>query len=328
MKKRILITGATGFLGYHLIEEAYKHHYEVYAGIRKGSNVKHLNLFDIKYVPLSYHSKNDLNRELESIRVNYIIHAAGTTKAKNEKAYNLINATYSLNLAHASSQANIDLKKFVLISSLAAVGPGKNNEPIVEALNPSPVSSYGKSKLLAENLLNDIEDFPLIIFRPTAIYGPRERDLFTMVKSILNGIEPYIGNKEQKLSFVYAKDVAEIAVSSLITEVFRETYHISDGNAYTRYQLAEVIKTIAGSKTLKLHLPSTVAKIIASTLDLAYRFSNKTPLLNRDKLTELTASNWSCSIEKIKKDLGFNPKYNLEKGLDETIKWYKNNNWL
>jgi len=330
MKKKLLITGATGFLGYHLIEEAHKSGYDIYAGIRFGSKADHLSPFNIKYLPLTYDNIDVLTKELERIQVNYIIHAAGSTKAKNEKVYNLINATYSQNLAQAANKANIDLKKFIFISSLAAVGPENNinGGAIEETLKPMPVTAYGKSKLLAENFLTEIKELPLIIFRPTAIYGQREKDIFIMLKSIASGIEAYIGNKEQKLSFVYAKDMAEIGIRSLSTSICNEVYHVSDGNVYGRYELAEITKTIIGNKTLKLHLPLGLVKTIASALDLVYIFSDKTPLLNRGKLNELTAVNWHCSIGKIQNELGFTPKYDLKQGLEETIKWYKTNNWL
>jgi nucleoside-diphosphate-sugar epimerase len=330
MKKRLLITGASGFLGFHLIEEAYKQGFEVIAAVRTNSEVQHLKHLNPKFVNLSFHNVDVLAKELENLNLDYIIHAAGSTKEKTLHAYNVVNADYTKNLALAACMSNIGLEKFIFISSLAAAGPQSNinARPILEQMQPSPITHYGKSKLLAEQFLQDIKLLPYIIFRPTAIYGPRERDLLVMLKSIQHGIEPYIGRKAQKFSFVFVKDVAEISIRALEQNVDGKIYNISDGNAYNRYEFAETAKFIFNNKTIKIHLPNGFIKMIASAMDLTHLWSEKTPLLNRQKLNEITAINWECSIEAIQKDLKYVPKYNLKSGMEETINWCKINNWL
>ena len=327
MKEKVMITGASGFLGFHLIEAALKNNLDVYAAVRKSSNIAHLKNLPVSFTYPDFSSRENLKHEIELNQYNYIIHAAGITKARNQQEYNTINTTYTFNLAAAAERADISLKKFVFISSLAAVGPLKNyDEFILETTLPKPVTSYGKSKLLAEEKIKDLK-IPLIILRPTAIYGPRDKDIFIIFKTIQKGIEPYIGNHDQQLSFVYVKDVASVAVSSLFSSC-TGIYNLSDGYCYSRYDLADNLKSLMQKKTMKFHLSRNMVNTLAVTLENVYGLLHKIPALNKEKINELSAANWICNINKAKKELGFQPVYNLEAGLRESLDWYKEFNWL
>ena len=138
-------------------------------------------------------------------------------------------------------------------------------------------------------------------------------------------MEPYIGRHVQQLSFVYAKDVAFIAVHSLFS-AYSGTYNLSDGNCYSRYDLANHLKKLMGSKTFRFHLPESIVRAMAVTLE---RVSlSKMPALNKEKVNELSAVNWACDIGKAKKELGFKPAYDLETGLRESLNWYQKYHWL
>lgn len=327
MKEKVMITGASGFLGFHLIEAALKNNLEVYAAIRKSSNIAHLKSLPVSFTYPDFSSIENLKHEIELNQYNYIIHAAGITKAKNQEEYNRVNATFTFNLATAAERAAVSLKKFVFISSLAAVGPLKNyDEPISETTLPEPVTSYGRSKLLAEEKIKNLK-IPLIIFRPTAVYGPRDKDIFIIFKSIQKGIEPYIGRHEQQLSFVYSKDVASVSVNSLFNS-HTGVYNLSDGHCYSRYDLADDLKSLMQKKTMKFHLSRNMVNALAVTLENVYGFLDKTPALNKEKINELSAMNWVCNIDKAKKELNYNPVYNLKTGLQESLDWYKKNKWL
>lgn len=329
MSKKVLITGASGFVGYHLIEAALKADFDVYAAVRRSSDVSHLKEFDIHYVDLDYNSIESLKKQLETGQYQYIIHAAGITKAKNLEAYNKVNADYSRNLAIAASTANIELKKFVFVSSLAALGPLSDlSGEIMDDTAGKPVTSYGASKLLAEEYLKNIPHLPLIIIRPTAVYGPREKDIFILFKSISRGLEPHIGSFKQQLSFIYVKDLARVIIQALLSNVTRKQYNVSDGGIYDRYVLALLTKNAMNKKTFKFHLPIGIVAAMAAFMELIYKNSKAAPTLNKEKMAELTAINWACNIDQVKKDLGFDPLFDLEKGLTETINWYKINKWL
>ncbi|WP_432712142.1 NAD-dependent epimerase/dehydratase family protein [Pedobacter sp.] len=329
MKKKVLITGASGFVGFHLLNEAIANDLEVYAAVRPNSKIQHLQDLPIHFVHLDFTSVESLTAALTDQAYDFIIHAAGITKAKTESEYNKVNAEYTRNLALATQALVKPLEKFVFVSSLAALGPLKSlTGEIKDDAVANPVTNYGKSKLLAEAYLKDIKNLPLVVIRPTAVYGPREKDIFILFKSINKGLEPYIGKFSQQLSFIYVEDLARIIVMALGTQLMHKSYNVSDGQVYDRYALAQYTKALLQKKTFKFHLPVASVDALASLMDFLYAKSKETPALNKEKMAELTAVNWACNIENIQKDLGYMPKYNLAQGLKETLSWYKSNHWL
>ncbi|NIJ53154.1 NAD-dependent epimerase/dehydratase family protein [Dyadobacter arcticus] len=342
MKERVFITGASGFIGYHLVEAALNAGMEVHAAVRPTSDLTFLKKLQavwtkkgsetkLVFVNTDFSSKEALKILLEEGKYTHIIHAAGVTKAKGAAAYNLVNADYSRNLAQAAMSSDIPLQRFVFLSSLAAIGPlaYAEEQPITENTLAIPVTEYGKSKLLAEHYLEQVSGLPLSIIRPTAVYGPGEKDLFVLFKTLNSGLDAYIGKGPQRLSFVYVKDLVDATMAAL-AENHREVtvYNISDGNAYDRYALADRFREISGKQIFRTHLPMMLVKMMAGMLDALYTFSSATPLLNREKLKELTAPNWICSIDAARNNLQYKPQYDLRQGLTETLSWYKENKWL
>lgn len=328
MNGRVLITGASGFIGYHLIEEALKNNLEVFAAVRKTSGISHLKNLKIQYTYPDFNNILSLTREITENKYDYIIHAAGLTKARSVNEYNNVNTNYVHNLGCALGDSGIDLKKFVLISSLAAQGPsGDINGTLEETGRTNPLTSYGKSKLLGEESLKSFAKINYTILRPTAVYGPRDKDILIFFKQMAKGIEPYIGNADQKLSFLYVGDLAKAAVKALFNGN-RDTFVLSDGNFYDRYELGLLTREILGLKTVKIKLPVNLVKFIAGLSQTYGALANKAVALNVEKINELMAVNWSCDISKAQAVLGFCPENNLKSGLIETLQWYKLNNWL
>lgn len=330
MSEKVLITGASGFVGYHLIQAALKNGLEVVAAVRRNSDIEHLRSLPVKFVTLPADDRIALTESLKKGGYPYIVHAAGLTRAKDQEEYDRANAVLTRDLALAAVESGIPLKKFVFISSLAAIGPNSDDLSEIAADRvPHPVTAYGRSKLLAEQYLSQISALPLLTLRPTAVYGPRERDLFLIVKSVARGIEPYIGSGSQQLSFVYVKDLAAVTLQALRSPKADGTaYNISDGKLYSRYAFADHLKAILGKKTLRFNVPLDLIRLAAAVLEAGQRFSGRSPVLNREKLNELTASNWALDIGTARNDLGYAPSYDLEAGLTETLAWYKKNHWL
>lgn len=326
MKEKVLITGASGFVGYHLIEEAINNNLEVFAGIRKSSEIGHLKNFDIQYRYPDFQNIESLQEDFAANKYQYVIHAAGLTKARLPAEYEQINAEYTRNIAMAAAAGNV--KKFILIGSLAAVGPLEDiTETITEQTIPHPVTSYGRSKLHAEQLLRDIKNLNYTILRPTGVYGPRDRDIFIFFKQLTRGIEPYIGRKSQKFSFIYVADLAQAAIKALYNGD-GETFNLSDGRFYDRYELGKITKDVLHLAPLKFHLPVSFVRVVAFIAEKYSSLNKKASALNVEKLNELTAVNWNCNIEKARKELGYLPRYDLAAGVAETLNWYKVNNWL
>jgi len=326
MSERVLITGASGFVGFHLIEAALNN-LEVFAAVRKSSKVDHLKELQVQYAYTNFTNVEALTAEILENQYDYIIHAAGVTKANSKAEYDAINTNYTVNLAKAAV-ASGRIKKFVFISSLAAVGPMATVEGLLtEATTQAPVTAYGHSKKRAEEELKKFTSLNYVILRPTAVYGPRDKDILIILKQFANRFEPYIGKIEQYLSFIYVKDLAQACIQAL-THGEQSAYLLSDGKRYDRYQLANITKRLLGISTFKIHLPVSVIKVVAGIAEGVSKITKKPSALNIEKLNELTAANWICSIEKAQQELEFKPKYDLNSGLEETLNWYKENKWL
>ena len=328
MRPKVLITGASGFLGFHIVTAAIENGLDVYAAVRKNSNIEHLKDLPVQYVYIDFEDEEAMFRQLAEHGIEYIVHAAGVTKAIRQEVYNKVNAGYTLNLAKAAERLGDRFKKMVFISSLAAVGPLQNNDDtITESTTPRPVTAYGRSKLLAEQNLATVS-IPTTILRPTAIYGPRDKDIFIVVKTVNSGLDPYIGKLLQQLSFVHAKDVADLSIKSLFVTDAVGIYNITDGNNYNRYQFADIIKNILKKKAFRFHIPMPLVKSLAFFLETTNGWLNKPSVINREKLYELAAKNWICDISKAKKDLAYAPKFDLQSGLEDSLAWYTKNKWL
>ncbi|MBE7170731.1 MAG: NAD-dependent epimerase/dehydratase family protein [Williamsia sp.] len=327
MRRKLLITGASGFVGYHLIREALRQGDAVFAAVRKTSQVSHLQQPGINLVYPNFQQTELLKGELEGWGITHIVHAAALTKAASQQEYNYANAVLARNLAQAASSAAIDLQRFVFLSSLAAMGPSLNGLPITEDQTPHPVTFYGKSKLLAEQYLADVGPLPLTGLRPTAVYGPREKDLFIVLNMIRRGAEFYIGKEPQRLSFVYVSDLVDGVFKAFDSPATGSYYHVSDGQTYDRYALASFVKELLKIRTLRLHVPLKLVSFFLKIQEGLPRRKGKVSILNRDKLQELTA-NWDCSIEKARRELKYQPAVLLKEGLSRTIEWYQANNWF
>ena len=327
MSNRVLVTGGSGFVAFHIINELLEQDYEVYASIRSNSNVAHLNGLQVTFVQLNFQDAGQIKAVLSEHQIDYIIHAAGTTAAANQDVYNTVNAVYTKNLCEAVDALGEQIQKFVFVSSLASIGPSVGLADINEAQSPAPVTMYGRSKRLAEEYLTAYKNIKWLTFRPTAVYGPRDKDIFIMLKTFINGFEPYIGKSEQQLSFIYVKDLAKLLVDSLKQTLVHQSYNVSDGNDYGRYELAALTSGLINKKLRRFHLPMPLIKVVAKVCDVYGRMSAKTLPLNTDKLAELTAS-WVCSASLAQKELGFKPQYNLKSGLEESIRWYRDNKWI
>ncbi|MCZ6692722.1 MAG: NAD(P)-dependent oxidoreductase [Bacteroidetes bacterium] len=333
--KKILITGSSGFIGGFLIQEALGLNFEVYAGIRSTSSKRYLQDGRINFVTLDFSNPQKLQSQLvefkkEKGKFDYIVHNAGTTKAKDDQEYYLVNCQYTKNFVEALQEAGMVPGKFIYISSLAAYGPGNETdfEPIRNKHIPHPVTAYGRSKLESEKYLISLTNFPFVILRPTVVYGPRDKNLLMVFKMINNHFEVFLGSSEQRLTFVYVKDLARAVYSAIQSKIINQGYFVTDGNNYRIKTFTHLIKRNLGKRTLSLRLPIPLVKLAAFLMEKIYGFSGEVPAFNREKVNELTALNWTCETQPFYRDMKFKAQYDLDKGVAETIDWYKQEKWL
>ncbi len=261
--------------------------------------------------------------------VEYVVHIAGVTKAKNRSEYYRNNVQTTQTLLQLAAQIPT-LKKFCLLSSLAVVGPSADGIPLDESAPHKPITTYGQSKLEAELLARDFSGkIPIVILRPAAVYGPRDPAVLEMFQWIARGIIPLIGKEEKTLSFIHAADLARgIAEATFSDRTTGNTYHISEERIHTYTELVEFIGTIMDKKAIRVRLPSFVIKAIAAATELMFLSSSKTPVLNLEKVTDLLQPHWVCSPAKIKQDIGFETHIPTFDGLLLTYNWYRQMKWI
>ena len=225
------------------------------------------------------------------------------------------------------------MKRFVFISSLSIFGAIKEQQPyeeIRETDTPQPNTAYGRSKLAAEQYLESLGTrVPYIILRPTGVYGPREKDYFIMAKSIKGHSDFAVGFKRQDITFVYVRDVVQAIFLALEKGQTGRKYFLSDGNVYQSVTFSNLIHEELGRPWwIRITAPVWVLRIVTFFGEYIGRMTGKVTALNNDKYNILRQRNWRCDIQPAIDELGYQPQYDLQRGVKETIKWYKNNGWL
>lgn len=337
---RILVTGATGFIGSFIVEEALNKGMEVWAAVRKTSSLEYLRDSRIHRIELNLSSEDDLKNQLKDHPFDYVVHAAGVTKCIHQEDFYRINTEGTKNLVNAIRTLKMPLKRFVYLSSLSIFGPIKEQQPyqeITEADTPQPNTAYGKSKLLAEQFLDGIneslkadeEPFPYVILRPTGVYGPREKDYFLMAKSIKGHSDFSVGYKQQDITFVYVQDVVQAVFLAIDYGKTGRKYFLSDGQVYQSSTFSNLIHQALGRPWwIRIKAPIWILRVVTFFGEHIGRMTGKITALNNDKYHILKQRNWRCDIQPAIDELGYHPEYPLELGVPLTIRWYKENKWL
>ena len=330
---KILITGASGFIGSFIVEEALKRGFETWAAVRKSSSKAYLQDERINFIELNLSSKEQLVEQLKGKGFDYVVHAAGVTKCLNKQDFSRINTLGTKNLVDALMAVGMPLKRLVFISSLSIFGAIKEQQPyeeIRETDSPQPNTAYGKSKLEAEKYLESLGTrVPYIILRPTGVYGPREKDYFIMAKSIKGHSDFAVGYKRQDITFVYVQDVVQAVFLALEKGENGRKYFLSDGLVYQSTTFSDLIHEELGRPWwIRITAPVWVLRIVTFFGEYVGRMTGKVTALNNDKYNILKQRNWRCDIQPAIDELGYQPKYDLKQGVKETIKWYKDNGWL
>lgn len=334
---KILITGASGFIGGFLVKEALKRGHEIWAGIRSTSSRANLQDPRIHFIDLKYADPAALTQQLKEFekeqgRWDFVVHNAGLTKTTNKELFYKINSENTHHLIESLAAANCKPDKFLLMSSLSSFGMGdeKSFRPIALTDSQQPNTVYGKSKLKAENYLRNQKHFPYVIFRPTGVYGPGEKDYFMEIQSINSGFDFAAGFTPQRITFIYVKDLAVAVLNALEKkEILNKEYFIADGDIYTDKEFALMIQDILKKKrVLHARIPMGLVHLACICSEWIGKLLKKSMTLNSDKYIILKQRNWICETAPLQKELDFHPVYNLRKGLEESIAWYKEKGWL
>lgn len=326
MGERVLVTGATGFIGSHLVDELLWKGYEVAALIRESSDLRWLRGKGVEYIYGDLLGKG----KLPSLRgFAHIFHLDEATKALRQRDFYRINQEGTERLI-ATARKIRGLKRFVYLSSQAAAGPSPLERGHTEADPPCPVSPYGESKLRGEEAVLRYRDkFPVTVLRPCIVYGPRDASMFELFKTISRGRMRLLGKEPIFLSFCYVEDL----VQALLLSIQRnhssgEIFYIADGEKYSLDSFADVVSSALQVRLRKIHIPLWTARCYAAAAD-GWGFVRRRPAsFSRNTWAEASQRNWVCDINKAKKKLGFRPRFHLEAGVKVTLQWYKAKGWL
>lgn len=327
---KVLVTGASGFLGSHIAEQLTREGHEVRALVRRSSKREFLET--LSGIEFAYGGVEDAEKVAEAVKgVDAIIHSAGLVKARNPGEFRTTNVTGTKNLLDAAEAHAPRLKRFVFVSSLAAAGPSPDGKPVDRTKDPTPVTHYGRSKLEAERVALAMKDrLPITILRPAAIYGPRDNEIFAVFQSVHRGVLPTIGDGTNTLSMIYGADCADACVKALFAEVpSGSIYFVDDGEVYRLRQMLEGIEGALGKKAkIRINLPFPVVYMAALGAEIFGKLSNRAVMLTRDKMNEMRQPHWVCTSVDTRAALAWEPKTMLREGTEITARWYRDNGWL
>ncbi len=319
------MTGGTGFIGSHLVESLLQRGVQVRCLLRKGSDLRWLKGLPIE---MTFGDCSDEASLREAVNdIDEIFHLAGITKAVKEKNYFEVNAFGTENLIHACLANNRRIQKFIYLSSQAAAGPCRNGDKKRESDQCEPVSAYGQSKRMGEELaLAHAHEIPLVVLRPPGVYGPRDKDFYTLFKWVSKRIKPCFSGK---VSLCYVQDVIQAILLAAESQTKSgEVFFLSDGTDYLMREIGDVFAQTMGVSPISIPIPKWLIFGIASFSEFLSLISRRPSLISKGMAEQMVQKDWTCDITKAKTMLGFQPQFQLSEGARLTYQWYKNQNWL
>jgi len=325
---KILLTGASGFVGSHILDSLRRRDLDTALLLRPTSNRRFIasHLPGVEVRPGSIGDPESLVQAIAGIT--HVVHCAGVTKAARAEGFYVDNQTGTRNVVSAINGQGDRVQQLVHISSLAAAGPAPRERPAREEDVPRPVSEYGKSKLAGElEVINHCRT-RYTILRPPAVYGPRDAEFLRLFRAVKRHLLPRPGGR-QALSMVFVRDLAE-AVANCLTQPVAggKTYFVAAREVVTVRTMAEEIAAQMNTWTLPLPLPTALLWPICLVQELTSRLTGQPNVLSLQKFAELRAPGWVCDPTRLERETGYACPTALKQGLAETLSWYQEHNWL
>lgn len=322
---KAFVTGGTGFIGSHLVDRLLQNQNdEIFCLVR--SNDKWLQDKDVTRIKGNLHDLPALRKGMEHADVVY--HIAGVVKAPDQKTFDQGNVSATENILRLAMKLNVP--KLVILSSLAACGPSFTRA-LTEEDPLMPVTMYGESKKRMEEMIALVADdsISVSVIRPPAVYGPREEQIFNVFQMASWGLFPIIDDgRNSRVSLIHVSDLVDgILLAAAQNDSGVETYFISSEELYSWEQIRQATAEVMEKKLYALRVSPRLIEVLGNLLETGASLIGRYPVINREKAREL-GMQWTCSVEKAKKRLGFRQKTDLSKGLAETIHWYKKHHWL
>jgi dihydroflavonol-4-reductase len=326
--RKVLVTGATGFVGCNLVEALLHKGYSVTCLVRKSSDTRSLQKQNARIVEGELNDPASLRNAVRGVQVVY--HVAGVIKAATRDEYLRVNQLGTRHLLEVLAATNPGLSRFVHISSLSAAGPSPNDRGLTEEEKTHPISWYGESKLRSEEEAMRLSNvFPVTILRPSAVYGPQDRATLLIFRMIKRGCLFTPGRFIRRFSLIHVGDLTEACIrAGEANSPSGEVYFISRPEIYTWEDVGRTIAQRLGKRYHHVAFPKWVVATIGFAGDLWAGTTGRPATLSSQKVNELLQPSWICNPSKATAALGFCPAIDLEKGMDETVRWYQGQGWL
>jgi nucleoside-diphosphate-sugar epimerase len=318
----ILVTGGTGFIGTRLLEKLVANRETVRALVRR-TRVPRVLPAGVETVYGDLESGTGI---VEALRgADAVIHLAGVTKALRTEDFYSGNVRATEQLVRAMAGQGIRL---VHVSSLAAIGPSTAGALLAEDASPRPLTHYGKSKLAAERVVRNLAPDAVIV-RPPVVYGPRDTDVFQLLKSISKGLVLEIAGGERWFSAIYVKDLVEGLMAAVRTpRATGRAYFLAHAKPVSWRQLGASAANIMARTPRVVTVPFAVANAVGACAEVWARCSGKPGIVSREKIAEARCMAWTCDTMRAAQELGFVAQTSLDDGLATTLAWYKEAGWL
>lgn len=330
MNEKIIsvVTGASGFVGSHLVDRLIKEGHHVKCILRKSSSRKWLDGKPVEIIDSGLFDRDKLKTILKD--ADYLFHVAGVVKAKHYQDYLNGNVETTRALLETVVEVNPRIKKVVIVSSLTACGPSMNGITSTEETIEHPLTSYGKSKLEQEKLAKSFMDrLPITIIRPPAVFGPRDTEIFLVFKTYKAGLMTLIGFDKKELSLVYVEDLVNgIYLAAVSNKSNGQTYFIAAEEINNWIEVSGYLSKALGKKAINLHLPHFIVYSVAAIAQFFALFSSKAATFNIEKARDFVQNAWTCDVSKAKKELGYSQSISIEEAMIRTADWYKKEKWL
>ena len=322
-----LVTGASGFVGSHIVDELLRRGVRVRCLLRATSSHRWLEGKPIEVAAGDVCVRAGLDAAVEG--ADWIVHAAGLTRARDEAEFLRANAKGTEYLLDAALHASPSPRRFLHISSQAAAGPSRNGSPVTEDLTPQPVSAYGRSKLAGETLVMRAADrLPVVTIRPPTVYGPRETSLLKYFRAVKSHLRPEPPGT-RSLSIVYVEDHARAVWECLTQEhAVGRIYFVAGPDITSVRDLGDLIQRAIGTWAIRFPIPSLLLQTGALAGEALGALTGRTPFFSREKFREITAGPWTVSSRKIREELGWASAMALEPGVHATARWYREVGWV
>jgi nucleoside-diphosphate-sugar epimerase len=326
---KVFLTGASGFVGSHVLDGLLAAGHEVSLLLQHTSNTRFISRH-LTVVSIHYGSLGDVPvLKAAMSETEAVVHCAGKIKALHSSDFYRVNKAGTRNVVTAANACRESVRHLVHISSLAVSGPGVPSRPAEETDAPRPVSVYGRSKWLAEIEVRKHCSVPWTILRPAAVYGPRDAEFLPLFQKVKRGVMPLVSGGKRHLNLVYGPDVAAAVLRCLAEDqAAGGTYHVAAEPPCTDEKFIEEIAAQLHCHPLRLHIPGFLLSLACVTQELISSVTGRPSILSRQKLPELLAPGWVCCTDRIRHDLGFTAQTTLKEGVGRTLAWYRREGWL